>query len=122
MYRFVEFFSFNPELADDGPIEDGDVAFDNYEREEDDGEAFEYKELDLEALASEAQEVIKQSALALQSSCDNNHLLLIIRLTVLEPLPSRIVRRKLVMQRCQKPKKMLSMLPLLMKIYSWMKT
>lgn len=52
-----EMFSFNPELADDGPIEEGDIAFDTYEREDDDGEAFEYKELDLEALAAGAQEV-----------------------------------------------------------------
>lgn len=52
-----EMFSFNPELANDGEIEDGDAAFDSYEREDDDDHAYEYKELDLEALASEAQEV-----------------------------------------------------------------
>lgn len=52
-----EMFHFNPELADDGPIEDGDIAFDTYEREEEDGDAFEYKELDLDALAAGAQEV-----------------------------------------------------------------
>lgn len=52
-----EMFSFNPELVDDGPIEDGDAAFDAYEREEDDDEVIEYKELDLEMLAGEAQEV-----------------------------------------------------------------
>lgn len=57
-----EMFDFNPELADDGPIEDGDIAFDTYERDDDDDvEAFEYKELDLEALAAEAQEVILKS-------------------------------------------------------------
>lgn len=50
-------FSFNPELANDGEMEDGDAAFDTYERdEEDDDNAFEYTELDLEALALAAQE------------------------------------------------------------------
>lgn len=91
------------------------MAFDNYEREEDDGEAFEYKELDLEALAAEAQEVKKQSV---ECANGNNNFLLTTRLTVLELLPSRIDWRK---QACQMPKKMLSMLPLLMRIYSWMK-
>lgn len=47
------------------------MAFDNYEREEDDGEAFEYKELDLEALAAEAQEVKKQSV-----ECANGNLII----------------------------------------------
>lgn len=52
-----EMFSFNPELANDGEMEDGDAAFDTYERdEEDDDNAFEYTELDLEALALAAQE------------------------------------------------------------------
>lgn len=53
-----EMFAFNPELADDGPIEDGDDVFDSYGRDEDDDEtAFEYKELDLEELSRAAQEV-----------------------------------------------------------------
>lgn len=53
-----EMFSFNPELANDGDMEDGDAAFDVYEREEeDDGEVYEYKDLDLDALALQAQEV-----------------------------------------------------------------
>lgn len=53
-----EMFSFNPDLADDGPIEDGDAAFDTYEREEDDDDqVYEYTELDLEALMAGAQEV-----------------------------------------------------------------
>lgn len=53
-----EMFSFNPDLVDDGPIEDGDAAFDIYERDEDDDEEItEYKELDLDILAAEAQEV-----------------------------------------------------------------
>lgn len=53
-----EMFSFNPDLVDDGPIEDGDAAFDTYEREEDENEnVTEYKELDLDFLAAAAQEV-----------------------------------------------------------------
>ena len=51
-----EMFSFNPDLVDDGPMEDGDAAFDLYRREEDD-EIMEFKELDLAALSLEAQEV-----------------------------------------------------------------
>lgn len=53
-----EMFSFNPDLADDGPVEDGDAVFDSYDRSDDDDEAFEYKELDLEEMALAAQEVI----------------------------------------------------------------
>lgn len=53
-----EMFSFNPELADDGGMEDGDEAFDNYARSDDeDDNAYEYKELDLAALNLEATEV-----------------------------------------------------------------
>lgn len=55
-----EMFSFNPELADDGPIEDGDIAFDSYARDddEDNGETiFEYNETDLYNLALTAHEV-----------------------------------------------------------------
>lgn len=53
-----EMFSFNPDLARDDDMDDGDAAFDSYDREEDDDEqAFEYKELDLELIASSAQEV-----------------------------------------------------------------
>jgi len=53
-----EMFSFNPELADDGDMDDGDTAFDSYAREEDDDDnAVEYKELDFDALGLVAQEV-----------------------------------------------------------------
>ena len=52
-----EMFSFNPDLADDGPVEDGDAVFDNYDRDDEDDNAFEYKELDLSELALAAQEV-----------------------------------------------------------------
>lgn len=51
-------FSFNPDLADDGPVEDGDAVFDSYARSDDEDEVnFEYKEVDLELIAFSAQEV-----------------------------------------------------------------
>ncbi|KAL5279344.1 ZC3H15 family protein [Megaselia abdita] len=53
-----EMFSFNPDLVDDGPVEDGDVAFDNYSRSDDeDDNTYEFKELDLNELSLAAQEV-----------------------------------------------------------------
>lgn len=53
-----EMFSFNPDLADDGEIDDGEVAFDTYERSDDEEDnAFEYKEFDYKNLSIEAQEV-----------------------------------------------------------------
>lgn len=52
-----DMFSFNPELADDGDIEDGDAVFDSYARSDDEDDAFEYKELDLDAMMLAAQEV-----------------------------------------------------------------
>ncbi|KAH8401315.1 hypothetical protein KR009_004488 [Drosophila setifemur] len=53
-----EMFSFNPDLVDDGPMEDGDAAFDIYNREDDDdGNTVEFKELDLAALSLAAKEV-----------------------------------------------------------------
>lgn len=52
-----EMFSFNPELANENDLDDDDAAYVSYEREEDDEQVYEYKELDLDALALEAQEV-----------------------------------------------------------------
>lgn len=54
-----EMFSFNPELANENDdLDDDDAAFVSYERdEEDDDQVYEYKELDLDALAAGAQEV-----------------------------------------------------------------
>lgn len=53
-----EMFSFNPDLVDDGPMEDGDAAFDSYARSDDEEDStVEYKELDLAALSLAAQEV-----------------------------------------------------------------
>lgn len=55
-------FNFNPDLANDGELDDDDAAFDSYEREEDDEEnLYEYKELDLDALAAGAQEVLNRN-------------------------------------------------------------
>lgn len=56
-------FSFNPELAAENDMEDGDEAFDSYTRE-DEEEELEYKELDLEALALEAQEADNSGTIA----------------------------------------------------------
>lgn len=54
-----EMFSFNPDLADDGPVEEGDAVFDSYDREDDDDEGvYEYKDLDLADISMAAQEVI----------------------------------------------------------------
>lgn len=54
-----EMFSFNPDLVDDGPMEDGDAAFDMYNRDEDDDdEQFrDLDNLDLASLSLAAQEV-----------------------------------------------------------------
>lgn len=51
-----EMFSFNPELAKDNDVEDGDEAFDSYTIAEEEDEV-QYKELQLELLSLEAQEV-----------------------------------------------------------------
>lgn len=61
-----EMFSFNPDLADDGEMDDGDAVFDSYARSDDEDEGvFEYKELDLEALSLAAQEVDGTGTVAL---------------------------------------------------------
>lgn len=51
-----EMFSFNPELANDANMEDGDVAIDSYGRE-DEEENVQYRELDLNAFAFGATDV-----------------------------------------------------------------
>lgn len=51
-----EMFSFNPELAKESDVEDGDEAFDSYAVDEDD-EGVEYKELQLDLIGLEAREV-----------------------------------------------------------------
>lgn len=61
-----EMFSFNPDLVDDGPMEDGDAAFDNYECS-DDEDAVEFKELDLAALSLAAQEADGSGTVASES-------------------------------------------------------
>lgn len=52
-----EMFSFNPELAADFDMEDGDEAFDTYAVDDDDENQIEYRELQLELIELEAQEV-----------------------------------------------------------------
>jgi len=60
-----EMFSFNPDLVDDGPMEEGDAAFDIYKREDDDDDnTVEFKELDLAALSLAAQEVVGSGTIA----------------------------------------------------------
>ncbi|XP_044751101.1 zinc finger CCCH domain-containing protein 15 homolog [Coccinella septempunctata] len=51
-----EMFSFNPDMAKENDMEDGDEAFDSYTREEEEDEV-EYKEIDFNLLHEEAQEV-----------------------------------------------------------------
>lgn len=52
-----EMFSFNPELANDGAMDEGDVAIDSYGYNEDEeDENVQYKELDLNALSIAALE------------------------------------------------------------------
>uniref|UniRef100_A0A0K8TQX0 Zinc finger CCCH domain-containing protein 15 n=1 Tax=Tabanus bromius TaxID=304241 RepID=A0A0K8TQX0_TABBR len=67
-----EMFSFNPNLVDDGPMEDGDAAFDNYARSDDDDEAFEFKELDLAELSLAAQEVDGTGTVASENRMQEN--------------------------------------------------
>lgn len=52
-----EMFSFNPELAAEYDMEDGDEAFDSYSRDEEEEEEIEYRELQLDFIGLEAQEV-----------------------------------------------------------------
>lgn len=60
-----EMFSFNPELAAGDSMDDGDEAFDIYKREEEEeGEEVQYRELNLDLLVSEAQEVDSSGTIA----------------------------------------------------------
>lgn len=52
-----EMFSFNPDLALDGDMEDGDVAIDSYGYNEEEEQGIQYKELDLNMLSYAALEV-----------------------------------------------------------------
>lgn len=62
-----EMFSFNPDLVDDGPMDDGDAAFELYNRDEDDEEGVEYRELDLAALSMGGQEADGSGTVASES-------------------------------------------------------
>ncbi|XP_034249712.1 zinc finger CCCH domain-containing protein 15 homolog [Thrips palmi] len=59
-----EMFSFNPELAEGDSMEDGDVAFDSYKREEEEEGEVQYRELNLDLLVAEAQEVDSSGTIA----------------------------------------------------------
>uniref|UniRef100_A0A1L8DD66 Zinc finger CCCH domain-containing protein 15 n=1 Tax=Nyssomyia neivai TaxID=330878 RepID=A0A1L8DD66_9DIPT len=48
-----EMFSFNPELVNDGEMEDGDEAFNSYEREEEEETGIEYHEIDFTSIQLE---------------------------------------------------------------------
>lgn len=67
-----EMFSFNPDLVDDGPMEDGDAAFDNYDRSDDEEEPIEFKEIDLTELSLAAQEVDGTGTVAGERNFSNN--------------------------------------------------
>ncbi|KAK9877986.1 hypothetical protein WA026_020200 [Henosepilachna vigintioctopunctata] len=60
-----EMFSFNPDMAKDNDMEDGDEAFDSYSREQEEDE-IEYKEIDLMQLEEEAQEVDGTGTVAIE--------------------------------------------------------
>lgn len=70
-----EMFSFNPDLAQDNDLDDDDGAFVSYEREDDDDddEVYEYKELDYEALALEAQEVNSTKIKSKKNHCTKSN-------------------------------------------------
>ncbi|XP_025832454.1 zinc finger CCCH domain-containing protein 15 homolog [Agrilus planipennis] len=68
-----EMFSFNPALAAEQDMEEGDEAFDSYAVEDED-EGIEYKELVLDNLALEAQEADDTGTLALEGRLKNNNL------------------------------------------------
>lgn len=51
-----EMFVFNPDLASGDMYEEGDEAFDSYDREEEEDENLNYREIQLDILALEAQE------------------------------------------------------------------
>lgn len=51
-----EMFSFNPELAKESEMEDGDEAFDSYSVVDEEEEGVEYKELKLDMLSMDARE------------------------------------------------------------------
>lgn len=50
-------FSFNPEMAMQNDLEDGDEAFDSNMYKSDDEDAIEYKEINLDILEHDAAEV-----------------------------------------------------------------
>lgn len=69
-----EMFSFNPELANDNDMEEGDEAFDYTQNgdDEEDEERIEYRELDLNLLCSEAQEADDTGTIAAEDRLKQN--------------------------------------------------
>ncbi|KAL3275468.1 hypothetical protein HHI36_020228 [Cryptolaemus montrouzieri] len=65
-----EMFSFNPEMAKDNDMEEGDEAFDSYTREEEDEMV--YKEIDFNALEQDAQEVDGSGTIAAEDRLKQN--------------------------------------------------
>jgi hypothetical protein len=51
-----EMFTFNPDLAKDEDMEEGEMAFDNIPRDDEEDDQLMYREINLEALVNEAQE------------------------------------------------------------------
>lgn len=101
-----EMFSFNPELANENDLEDDDGVYVSYEREDDDNEqVFEYKELDLDALAAEAREVCPIE-IGEKFFRFNHFFLYIHRLTAVERWQLLIVCKKLMMMKKKKKRQM----------------
>lgn len=53
-----DMFTFNPELAQDSAYDDGEAAYDHYEREDDDEDKSDVREIKLDDLALLAQDVV----------------------------------------------------------------
>ncbi|KAG8316583.1 hypothetical protein J6590_047724 [Homalodisca vitripennis] len=67
-----EMFFFNPDLAANDMMEDGDEAFDSYAREEEeDGPEVQYRDIELEILAMEAQEADNSGTVAAEDRLKN---------------------------------------------------
>ncbi|KAF2892767.1 hypothetical protein ILUMI_13402 [Ignelater luminosus] len=67
-----EMFSFNPELAADQDMEEGDEAFDYYAVAEEDEDEIEYRELQLDMIGLEAQESDNTGTIATEDRLIDN--------------------------------------------------
>uniref|UniRef100_A0A1B6KGY2 Zinc finger CCCH domain-containing protein 15 n=1 Tax=Graphocephala atropunctata TaxID=36148 RepID=A0A1B6KGY2_9HEMI len=67
-----EMFFFNPDLAANDMMEDGDEAFDSYAREDDEDDIeIQYRDIELEILAMEAQEADNSGTVATEDRLKN---------------------------------------------------